>query len=167
MHKVWFGNENWFVKQLIETRQVYTLQLIWFAIIGRLETCCRTNFYFFRTSMNANSLSMTLQKMVTNFWKSVQMRKKNAVFHSENTWLLSSGDVSKLPIVYFSFFKDLPQSLQCRDTGNDLSFPDPFPFLKINNNYEKSFLNGYPKIWSQLFSFPGTLIKKCRLGKCY
>ena len=33
-----------------------------------------------------------------------------------------------------------------RDSGNDFSFPDPFPFLKINDNYEKLFLNGYPKI---------------------
>ena len=33
-----------------------------------------------------------------------------------------------------------------RDSGNDFSFPDPFPLLKLNDNDEKSFLNGYLKI---------------------
>ena len=32
-----------------------------------------------------------------------------------------------------------------RDNGNDFSFLVPSPFLKINDNYVKSFLNGYPK----------------------
>ena len=31
-----------------------------------------------------------------------------------------------------------------RDNGNDFSFPVPSPFLKLNDNDVKSFLNGYP-----------------------
>ena len=38
----------------------------------------------------------------------------------------------------------LPSCLQCRDNGNDFSFPVLSPFLKLNNNELKSFLNGYP-----------------------
>ena len=34
---------------------------------------------------------------------------------------------------------------QGRDSGNDYSFPVPFPFLKLNDNDKKSFLFGYPK----------------------
>ena len=33
---------------------------------------------------------------------------------------------------------------QCRDNGNDFSFPVPSPFLKLNDNDVNSFLNGYP-----------------------
>ena len=43
-----------------------------------------------------------------------------------------------------------------RDSGNDFSFPIPSPFLKLNDNDVKSFLNGYPIFWSRLFLFPGT-----------
>ena len=43
-----------------------------------------------------------------------------------------------------------------RDNGNDFSFPVPSPFLKLNDNYIKSFLSGYPIFWSRLFLFPGT-----------
>ena len=39
-----------------------------------------------------------------------------------------------------------------RDSGNDFSFPFPFP--KLNNNDEKSFLFGYPNYNSYFFSFP-------------
>ena len=31
-----------------------------------------------------------------------------------------------------------------RDNGNDFSFPVPSPFLKLNDNDVKSFLNRYP-----------------------
>ena len=31
-----------------------------------------------------------------------------------------------------------------RDNGNVFSFPVPSPFLKLNDNDVKSFLNGYP-----------------------
>ena len=41
-----------------------------------------------------------------------------------------------------------------RDSGNDFSFPVPFPFLKINDIDKKSFLFGYPKNKSRFFSFP-------------
>ena len=43
---------------------------------------------------------------------------------------------------------------QGRDSGNDFSFPVPFPFLKLNDNDKKSFLFGYPKYKSRFFSFP-------------
>ena len=39
--------------------------------------------------------------------------------------------------VFFVFFGD---------SGKDFSFPIPSPFLKLNDNDVKSFLNGYPKI---------------------
>ena len=45
-----------------------------------------------------------------------------------------------------------------RDNGNDFSFPFPFPFPKLNDNDEKLFQNGYPKILNRLFSFPITQI---------
>ena len=34
--------------------------------------------------------------------------------------------------------------LHSRDNGNDFSFPVPYPFLKLNDNDVKSFLNGCP-----------------------
>ena len=41
--------------------------------------------------------------------------------------------------------KSFPLSLHPgRDNGNDFSFPVPSPFLKLNDNDVKSFLNRYP-----------------------
>ena len=44
--------------------------------------------------------------------------------------------------LYCMFFIKHPER---RDSGNDFSFPVPFPFLKLNDNDKKSFLFGYPK----------------------
>ena len=41
---------------------------------------------------------------------------------------------------------------ECRDSGNDFSFPFRFP--KLNDNNEKLFLFGYPNYNSRFFSFP-------------
>ena len=41
----------------------------------------------------------------------------------------------------------------CRDSGNDFSFPVPFPFKKLNDNEKNSFLFGYPKNKSHFFLF--------------
>ena len=46
--------------------------------------------------------------------------------------------------VTLSCFHSIPPIHQGRDTGNDFLFPIPSPFLKLNNNDVKSFLNGYP-----------------------
>ena len=48
-----------------------------------------------------------------------------------------------------NFFKDINDDRvkfvpQVRDNGNYFLFPVPSPFLKLNDNDVRSFLNGYP-----------------------